>query len=445
MNLPVLLFTLGVGIVASVFFGLAPAIQLSRSAPGSAIKEGDSTRIGRSRLRPALVVAEVAIALVVLSGAGLLLRSFQALQQVDPGFIADGMLLFNVNLPEGTYPQGPHRVAFVRQAIAQLQALPGAKVVAAGTSVPLTARGNSAWFNILDRPLPPGQTPPGIPYRVITPDYFRALGMALVRGRFLTDQDGLAGTPSVVISESLARRFWPESGGRDPIGSEIYLGAPDNKLFERATIVGVVRDVKLAGLDSGITESVYGTQSLMPSATSFTFLLRTDGTPSTLAAAARHQISRIDPALPVTMVRTMTDVRRASLAPARSSMLLLTIFAAIALVMAAVGVFGVLSFSVTRRSREMGIRVALGADAGALRRLIVREGMLQAITGVSLGLLGAFWLTSFMAALLFEVPARDPVTFAGASLVLTAVSAIACYVPARRATQADPLVVLRAE
>ena len=445
MNLSVLLFTLGVGIVASVFFGLAPAIQLSRSAPGSAIKEGDSTRIARSRLRPALVVAEVAIALVVLSGAGLLLRSFQALQQVDPGFIADGMLLFNVNLPEGTYPQGPHRVAFVRQAIAQLQALPGAKVVAAGTSVPLTARGNSAWFNILDRPLPPGQTPPGIPYRVITPDYFRALGMALVRGRFLTDQDGLAGTPSVVISESLARRFWPESGGRDPIGSEIYLGAPDNKLFERATIVGVVRDVKLAGLDSGITEAVYGTQSLMPSATSFTFLMGTDVNPSTLAAAARHQISRIDPALPVTMVRTMTDVRRASLAPARSSMLLLTIFAAIALVMAAVGVFGVLSFSVTRRSREMGIRVALGADAGALRRLIVREGMLQAITGVSLGLLGAFWLTSFMAALLFEVPARDPVAFAGASLVLTAVSAIACYVPARRATRADPLVVLRAE
>ena len=445
MNLPVLLFTLGVGIVASVFFGLAPAIQLSRSAPGFAIKEGDGTRIARSRLRPALVVAEVAIALMVLSGAGLLLRSFQALQQVDPGFIADGILLFNVNLPEGTYPQGPHRVAFVRQAIAQLQALPGAKVVAAGTSVPLTARGNSAWFNILDRPLPPGQTPPGIPYRVITPDYFRALGMALVRGRFLTDQDGLAGSPSVVISESLARRFWPESGGRDPIGSEIYLGAPDNKLFERATIVGVVRDAKLAGLDSGITEAVYGTQSLMPSATSFTFLMRTDGNPSTLAAAARHEISRIDPALPVTMVRTMTDVRRASLAPARSSMLLLTIFAAVALVMAAVGVFGVLSFSVTRRSREMGIRVALGADAVALRRLVVREGMLQAITGVSLGLVGALWLTSFMAALLFQVPARDPVTFAGASLVLTAVSAIACYVPARRATRADPLVVLRAE
>jgi len=445
MSLPVLAFTLAVAILASVFFGLAPALQLSRSAPGSALKETDGSRTTRARLRPVLVVAEVAIALVLLSGAGLLLRSFRALQQVDPGFLSGRMLLFSVSLPDATYPKPADRLAFVRRAVEQLRSLPGATIVAAGSSVPLAGRGNSAWFNLLDRPVSAGQTPPGVPYRVITPDYFKALGIPLVRGRLLEDRDGLTGTPSVVISESVARRFWPEGGGRDPIGSEIYLGAPTNKLFERAAIVGIVRDVKLAGLDSGVTEAVYGTQSLMPFAINFTFLVRTDGNPSLLTAAARHEMNRIDPALPISTVRTMTDMMQESLAPARSSMLLLLIFAAVALVMAAVGVFGVLSFSVTRRSREMGIRVALGADAGALRRLVVREGMVQAIAGIVLGLVGAFWLTRFMATLLFEVPERDPLTFAGAALVLMAVSALACYLPARRATRADPLIVLRAE
>jgi putative ABC transport system permease protein len=445
LNTPVLLFTLAVALLASVFFGLAPALQLSSAAPGNTLKQTDTSRTARSRLRPALVVAEVAAALVLLAGAGLLLRSFHSLQQVDPGFLPGEMLLFSVNLPEANYPKGPDRVAFIGQALEQLQRLPGVKVVAAGTSVPLAGRGNSAWFNILDRPVPPGQTPPGVPYRVITPGYFKALGIALVRGRLLDDRDGLDGTPSVVISESLARRLWPEQDGRDPIGTEIYLGAPTNKLFERATIVGIVNDVKLAGLDSAVAEAVYGTQSLMPFATNFTFLVRTEANPASLAAAARREIRRLDPALPVTSVRTMNEVMRGSVAPTRSSMLLLMIFAGVALAMAAIGVFGVLSFSVTRRSREMGIRVALGADAGVLRRLVVREGMLQAAAGVALGLVGAFWLTNFMATLLFEVPARDPLTFGGAALVLMAVSALACYLPARRATRADPLVVLRAE
>ena len=445
MDRAVLLFTFGVAVIASVFFGLAPALQLSRNAPASTLRDTAGTRTPRSRLRPALVVAEVAVALVLLSGAGLLLRSFQALQHVDPGFRVERMLLFSVNLPAATYPRPENRIAFVRQALERLQSLPGAEVVAAGTSVPLAGRGNGAWFNMLDRPVPPGQTPPGVAYRVITPDYFKALGIALIRGRLLSDRDGLTGTPSVVISESLARRFWPAGGGRDPLGSEIYLGAPTERVFERATVVGIVRDVKLAGLDSGVTDAVYGTQSLMPSATNFTVMVRTAGDPSSLVSAARQHIAGIDPALPINAVRTMSDLVRGSVAPARSSMLLLTMFAAVALVMAAVGVFGVLSFNVTRRSREMGIRVALGADAGALQRLVEREGMLQAVCGIALGLFGAFWLTGFMATLLFEVPARDPLTFAGAAFVLMVVSALACYLPARRATRADPLVVLRAE
>ena len=445
MNLPVLAFTTSIAIVSSVFFGLAPALQLARNAPASELKNTASSTTLRSRLRPALVVAEVAIALVLLAGAGLLLRSFQALQRVDPGFQVERVLMFNVNLPEARYPKGPGRITFVREAIERLQGLPGAELVAAGSSVPLAGRGNGAWFNMLDRPVPSGQPPPGVPYRVITPGYFKTLGIALVRGRLLTDTDGLEGTPSVVISESIAKRFWPSGDGRDPIGSEIYLGAPDNRVFDRATIVGIVRDVKLAGLDSGISEAIYATQSLIPRWTTFTFIVRTAGEPFALASPARHEISRLDPALPVTAVQTMADLVRGSVAPARSSMLLLTIFAAVALAMAAVGEFGVLSVNVTRRSREMGIRMALGADSGSLRGLVVREGMLQALAGIALGLLGAFWLTGFMSTLLFEVPARDPLTFGGAALVLAGVSAVACYLPARRATRVDPLMVLRAE
>jgi putative ABC transport system permease protein len=316
---------------------------------------------------------------------------------------------------------------------------------AAGSAAPVTGRGSGAWFNMLARPVATGQTPPAVPYRVITPEYFRTVGVRLVRGRLLTDRDGRGATPSVVVSESVAARFWPEGSGADAVGSDIYLGAPDNKLFDRATIVGVVSDVKLAGLDSGITQVVYVPHALMPAWSGFTFLLRTAGDPAALAAAARHEIRQLDPAIPVVRMRTMNDVVEGSVAPARSSMLLLTLFAAVALIMAAVGVFGVLSFNVTRRVREMGIRMALGADAGAVRGLVVREGMTQASAGIAVGLVGAFWLTSFMSTLLFAVPARDPLTFAGAAVLLLAVSALACYLPARRATRVNPLVVLRAD
>lgn len=445
MEPAVLLFTLLVALVATVLFGLAPALQLSRKAPASVLKDTASSASARSRLRPALVIAEIALALVLLAGAGLLLRRFQALQQVDPGFSARPMLTFRIGLRSTRYPNAAARLAFVREAIERLERLPGVVAVAAGSNLPLAGRGTGAWFNRLDRPVPPGDTPPAVPYRVITPEYFRALGIPLRRGRLLTDTDGLDGTPSVVISESAAKRFWPDGGGRDPIGTEIYLGAPHDRLFDRATVVGIVGDVKLAGLDSGITEAVYGTQSLMPWWSSFTFLVRANGDPELLAPAARRHLQALDPSLPVTSVQTMDQIAVSSVAPARSSMLLLGIFAAVALAMAAVGVFGVLSFNVTRRSREMGIRMALGADAASLRTLVVRDGMVQALAGIALGLLGAFWLTGFMSTLLFQVPPRDPLTFAGAAVVLALVSALACYLPARRATRVDPLVVLRLE
>jgi putative ABC transport system permease protein len=283
----------------------------------------------------------------------------------------------------------------------------------------------------------------------------------------LEERDGLAGVPAVVISESLARRFWPassdvshrsgdatlaESSQRsgdaaegDPIGSRIYLGAPDNKLFDGATVVGIVKDVKLAGLGSSLTDAVYGLNTLMPWWRNFTFTVRTNGDPAALATPVREIVRETDPSLAITGLQAMTDILRTSIAPTRASMLLLVLFAAIAMVMAAVGVFGVMSYAVNLRSREMGIRMALGARPSEVRRMVVTSGMKQALMGVSLGLVGAVWLTRMMGSLLFGVNPGDPLTLASVAILLLATAALACYVPARRATKVDPLVVLRTE
>ena len=242
-----------------------------------------------------------------------------------------------------------------------------------------------------------------------------------------------------VISESLARRFW---GASDPIGSGIYMGAPSNKLFDRATVVGIVKDVKLAGLGSSLTDAVYGLQTLMPWWRNFTFTMRTAGDPASLAPAARAIVRDTDPSLAITQLQAMTDIMRTSAAPTRASMLLLVIFAALATVMAAVGVFGVMSYAVTLRAREMGIRLALGARPSEVRRMILVDGMKQALVGVVIGVAGAGWLTRMMASLLFGVPPGDPLTLSTVATLLLATSALACYLPARRAT-IDPLMVLK--
>jgi len=277
---------------------------------------------------------------------------------------------------------------------------------------------------------------------VITPDYFKAMQIPLVRGRLLDDHDGLDGAPAVVISESLARRFWNAS---EPIGSRIYLGAPDNKLFDGATVVGIVKDVKLAGLGSSLTDAVYGLNTLMPWWRNFTYTVRTAGDPTSLAPAVRQIVHEADPSLAVTSLQAMTDIMRTSIAPTRASMLLLVLFAGIAMVMAAVGVFGVMSYAVNLRAREMGIRMALGAPSSEVRRMVVVDGMKQALVGVALGVAGAIWLTRMMATMLFGVMPGDPATLAGAAALLLAAAAVACYLPARRATTVDPLIVLRTE
>jgi putative ABC transport system permease protein len=438
----VLLFTFAAATVTGVFFGLAPALQLARRPPASVLRDDVRTSTGRAPLRAFLVVGELAVALVLLAGAGLLFRSFVLMQRVDPGFTTDRVLTFQVRMEGPAYAKGDARVAFVNSVVERLKGLPGVVDAAASSYAPIVGRGTGAWFNLVARPLPPGTTPPAVPYRVVTRDYFKTMQIPLVRGRLLEDRDGLNGTPSVLISESLARRFWADG---DPIGSRIYLGAPANKLFDAATVVGIVKDVKLAGLGNSLTDAVYGLQTLMPWWRNFTFTVRSAGDPTALAPSVRQIVRETDPSLALTGLQAMTDIMRTSIAPTRASMLLLVLFAAIAMVMAAVGVFGVMSYAVNLRAREMGIRLALGARPSEVRRMIVGDGMKQALLGVGLGLLGAVWLTRMMGTLLFGVTPGDPLTLATVALLLLMTAALACYVPARRATKVDPLVVLRTE
>ena len=441
----VLLFTFAAAAVTGVAFGLAPALQLAASAPTTALRDNTRTSTSRSPLRTVLVIGELAIALVLLSGAGLLVQSFVRMQRVNPGFSSDRLLTFQVRMEGPAYAKSPARIALVQRTVERLRALPGVTAAAASSYAPVTGRGTGAWFNLLARPWPAGTTPPGIPYRVITPDYFQALQIPLVRGRVLTDGDGLNGTPSVVISESLAHRFWSSPADGDPIGSEIYLGAPDNKLFDRATVVGIVKDVKLSGLGGTLTDAVYGVQTLMPWWRNFTYSVRTGGDPAALTPSVRQIVRELDPLLAVTNVESMTDIMRTSVAPTRASMLLVALFAGVATVMAGIGVFGVMSYAVNLRFREMGIRLALGARPAEVRRMVVREGMTHALIGVLFGLGGAVWLTRAMSSMLFDVKPGDPVTLAAVSAVLLAAAALACYLPARRATRVDPLIVLRTE
>ena len=441
----VLMFALCITLASGLLFGLAPALNASKSDPAGVLRQDSRTSSARSPLRPLLVSIEFALALILLSGAGLLIRSFILLQRVDPGFTHTNVLTFRTSLEGPRYATAPPRIAFVKDALGRLSALPGVTNAAIASAAPVLSRGSGAWFNILSRPLPPGKTPPVVPYRIVSAGYFETMGIPLVRGRYLDAHDGLDGTPSVVISESVARHFWPTSASGDPIGSEVYLGASDNRLFPHAVIVGIVKDVELSGFSSHITEAVYATNTLAPFWRTFTFVVRTEGDPSALASQARAVVRQADPSMAVTAMQTMPEIERQSMAPARASMLLLTLFAGIAVVMAAIGVFGVMSYTVTLRTREMGIRLALGATPSEVQRLIVRAGLRQALAGAAVGLVGAIAMMRGMTSLLFQIPPNDPVTLACVTLVLLVTAAAASYVPARRATRLDPLRVLRTE
>ena len=442
LDATVLLFTAAIAVLSGLIFGVAPALQLTRHTAMASIREGARSTMRGRRVRTVLVASEVALALMLLVGAGLLVRSFANLLEVPPGFQADRLLTFAVSVPTTTYRTSADRMAFFERATADLEAIPGVRSVTMSTTLPVAGRGNGAWFNLIARPLPPTETPPGVPNRVVRANYFQALGIPLIKGRHFTADDRVEGTHAVIISESVARRFWPN---QEALGQRIYMGAPDNRVVPDSEIVGIVADVKQTGLDEARSEAVYAPHGLVPSQANFTFAVRTTTEPATVAPSARSVFRNIDPRVPLVRLQTMDAIVARATAPARSSAILVGLFATVALVLAVIGVFGVVSYTVTQQTTELGIRMALGASAHSVRVLVLRQGLAPVAAGVAAGIVGAALVSRLVESQLFGITPTDPLTFVSTAALLAAVAAAATYVPAHRATRVDPVRVLRQE
>ena len=429
----VLLFTLGAALVAGLLFGLAPAVQMARGKSSEALRESRRTTGGHFGARRTLVALEIALTLMLLIGAGLLLRSAREAALVEPGFNPERLLTFQMTFGDSSFAQ-------IGESIERVQAVPGVRAVAATSQLPLSGRGISAWFNILSRPTPPGETPPAEPYRVVTPGYFATLGIPLIRGRMFTADDRRGSSQAVLINEALARTYWPQGNA---IGEEIYLGAPDNRFFDRATIVGIVGNTRDGGLRADPLPQVFMPHALVPFWGYFSFVVRSSGDPMAVAGAIRQAMHQIAPALPIRSMKTMTDVVDESVAEDRLALILLGAIATVALLMAAIGIFGVLAYLVSQRTRELGIRLALGAAPHGVRRLVVMEGARLAAIGIVIGAIGALSLNRAMRGMVFGIGTTDPLTYGAVAIGLMAVAILASWIPARRATRLDPMVALR--
>jgi putative ABC transport system permease protein len=442
----VLGFTMGIALLTGIFFGLAPARHLSGAAVGGSLRDGgqrSTSALGRTRLRSLLVVSEVALALVLATGSGLMIRSFQELNRVDPGFDPDQVLTFQLSLPAGGYPGGAEIVAFHTRLADELAGLPGVRSVAAMSGLPpqRDLNANDTEFDGVER------TRDGPPhnvdfYQTVTTAYLETMDIDVVEGRGFQASDGPDGVPVALVNETLARLFY---AGESPIGRRLRPCCGDQVPW--LEIVGVVADVKQAGLHEPAGTELYfhlpQAAALGGAPRTMNLVARTAGAPEGLAAPAREAVGRLDRSLPVSGLRTMDQVLSASTARPRFLTLLLGVFAALALTLAAVGTYGVMAYSVAQRSREIGIRMALGAERGRVQALVLRQGLVLAAAGLVLGTIGAVALAGLMRSLLFEVDARDPATFVVAPLLLATVALLACWIPARRATRVDPVTVLR--
>jgi putative ABC transport system permease protein len=440
----VLGFTLLVSLLTGVIFGLAPAIQSSVFNPNEALKEGgrDSTSGSRgNRIRGLLIIGEVAVSLVLLIGAGLLINSFLRLRNVDPGFRTDKLLTMKIVLPDIKYRERAQRSAFYSDLTRRIEAVPGVKSAAVTTNLPLYKQGNSIGIVIEGRPEPPPGQELIVATRVISPKYFETMSIPLLRGRQFGAEDTEKSPGVVVINETMARRYWP---GEDPVGKRLSPGRPESP-SDWMQIIGVVKDVRQFDLIADPKTQMYLSYEQVGFFAPRDLVVKTDVEPLSLAAAVRQTVWQIDKDQPVSNIRTMEEIAAESVARQRFSMLLLAIFAGVALLLAAVGIYGVMSYSVAQRRNEIGIRMALGAQKSDVLKLTVGQGLKLVLTGVVFGLVGAFMLTRLMSSLLFGVGATDPTTFVSISLVLIGVALLASYIPARRATRVDPLVALRYE
>ena len=441
----VLGFTVLLTLLTGVICGLIPAFQAAKIDLTNTLKEGGrgtATDSGR-RLRNGLVIAEVAMALVLLVGAGLLSRSFLNLLLVKPGFNPQHLLAAAIALPETKYRDHKQQTDFYQQTLERLAAMPGVEAAGAINYIPL---GSGAWmrrFAVSDQPLPaPGQEPRAV-FSIVTPDYFRAMEIPIVQGRGFTQSDS-AGAPLVaMINETTARSYWPNG---DVYGKRIRNIGSGDQQPPWMEIIGVVKDVRMARLatEPGPQMYVPRAQITFPDP-DMTLVARAAGEPANLAAAVRNAVAAVDKNQPVYDIRTMAQLMAHSVAAPRFNLLLVGVFAALALALAAVGVYGVMSYLVAARTHEVGVRMALGADAGDVLKLVIGRGMTLALVGVGIGLGAAFALTRVITSLLYSVRATDPLTFSVIPLLLASVAFLACYIPARRATKVDPMVALRNE
>jgi len=435
----VLVFALIVSIATGILFGLAPAWQASRATISSVLKEGGrtSTAAGGRWIRSGLLVAEVAMSLVLLVGAALLLRSFERLIHVDPGFRPEQVLAFRVALPNNAYPQDHHKIAFFSRLMERLETLPGVSAAGMIQSVPM--RGDYVLsFTIEGRPPVGPNQEPSANHRVISPDYFKAMGIPLLRGRSFTLEDREKSPMVAIVDQKFVDRYFPD---QDPMGKGLDIGNGTDGFYK---IVGVVGSVLHDSLDGKPSPTMYipYTQDVF---SSMWVVVRAKGEPTQLSAVARQAVRDIDSTLPAFAMTPLADVVSESIAQRRFSMLLIGVFGAIALVLAAVGLYGVVSYSVSQRTQEIGLRMAIGADRRDVLRLIVGGGMKLAVIGVVIGVAGALALSKVIATMLFELTPMDLVSYSGTVMVLLAVAMVACYVPARRAMRVDPIIALRAE
>ena len=433
-------FTLAVSLVTGIVFGLIPGLQAAKPNLNEDLKEGTKGSMGSSagkRTRSVLVAVEVALSLVLLVGAGLTIKSFLKLQQTNLGFNPDKVLAVSLSLSDFRYPEERQQAAFSQQALDRIRSLTGVQSAAATTSLPLTLSMNGSDFRIEGHPEPEAGKEMIISTSSVSPGYFHTLGVPLLKGRDFTERDNSDAPETAIINNDLARIYF---ANEDPVGKRITFSDGESWI----SIVGVTGDIKQLGLDSNAKPEVYFPFLQVPSP-SMSFVVRTATEPLSLAGAVKNQIQTIDRDLPVNESKSMQELLIDSNSGRRFNMLLLTVFAVVALVLAVVGIYGVMSYTVTQRTHEIGIRVAIGAQARDVFRMVVGQGMLLAMIGIAFGLVGAFALTRLMTTMLFGVEPTDPATFITIAVLLTTVALVACYIPGRRATKVDPLVALRYE
>lgn len=440
MQPAVLGLALALAVVTGIVFGLVPALVVTRGNTASLLKD-DSTRGSAGRrtglTRSALVVVETALAVMLLAGAGLLIKSFARLQQVDPGFVSEGVLTAQIALPAARYPDAKARGLFWTRLVEKVRTLPGVTAAGLTSNVPFNGSVSSGSYSIVGYTPGPSEAPPHGRQEMVGGDYFAALKVPLLEGRYFTDGDTAESPLVAIVDEYMARRYFPN---RSAVGQQIQRGGSDSP---RITIVGVVGTINSIDLGQPVTkERIYRpTAQLSPGSSAL--LIKTALDPQTMVGAVRAAVLSIDPEQPIADVRTMEEWVARSLGGRRAPTVLLGLFGGVALLLSAIGIYGVLAFGVAQRGREFGIRQALGADRRSILRLVLRQGLTTAGIGIVLGLAGALGFASVMRQMLFGVPARDPSVFAAVAIVLLVVAAAACYIPARRATRVDPMVALR--